>query len=1098
VSPPKFGVTRPVPVNLLMVAMLLAGIVAGLSLRREFFPETEPDAATVTLPYPGATPEEIEETLAIKVEDKLVDLDEVDELRTTISEGGGGIVIEFREGIGDVPKAVDEVERAVDSLTDLPDEAERLTVAELEPRMPVIMVTVFGDTDEQTLKRTIRTIRDELKTLPDMGEIVISGVRDYEIRVDVQNNALLEHGLSLPQLADRIRGWMADVPGGVVRSESGNVNVRTMGVKERAATIGDIVIKADLQGQALRVRDIAEVRETFVDEQIITRFNGKPSASLTVYKIGEQDIVAMAEMARAYVDARQGKPFDAELIDRVHATMDAAAELAGKPPPGIKSARRQAYELGRQAESPLPPAVSIAAHSDLARFVEGRLALLLENAAYGAVLVFATLFLFLNWRGAFWVGVGLVTAMAGTLVLMWWLDITLNLLTMFGLIVVIGLLVDDAIVVAENIQARHDTGETSLVAAIKGAEQVSWPVVATVLTSIVAFLPLTFVKGRIGDLLGALPMVVAVALLMSLIESLLILPSHLGHSLVKRDRNTAPSRLTRFMRRFETGRDHLIFNRAVPAYAWLVRRALHYRYVSVALAVGVLLVSIGMVTGGRITYTFLPASDAETIIVDLRMPVGAPIESTDSTVARIERVAEAQPEVKTISAVVGEVANIETGATESAATNAAQVFIELFEVESRQRSSQQVIDSIRRELRGKLDDIDRISFSEISGGPAGKDIELKLRGSDEQLLQQVADEIKAELHEYAGVYDIADDNTLGQRELQIRLKPGAASLGFTVANVARQVRGALFGLESHVFSERQEDIDVRVRLDEDTRRSLQSIENLWLISPAGQPVPLAEVAELRDGQSYATVRRIDRKRAVTVSAATASGVSPEDIARELPIDQWRDEHPTIEIEFAGRQEQQADAFASLPLGFGAALVMIYVILAWLFSNYTQPLAVMLGIPFALIGVIWGHWLLGFELTFLSMIGFVALSGIVVNDSLILVQFYNNRRAEGMTLREALVDAGKARLRPIFLTTITTILGLTPLMLEQSFQARFLIPMAIAIAFGLMSATVLILIVLPCLLVIFDDVKASAYFLWNGRTRPHRERPEESVLDVLPD
>jgi hydrophobic/amphiphilic exporter-1 (mainly G- bacteria), HAE1 family len=354
------------------------------------------------------------------------------------------------------------------------------------------------------------------------------------------------------------------------------------------------------------------------------------------------------------------------------------------------------------------------------------------------------------------------------------------------------------------------------------------------------------------------------------------------------------------------------------------------------------------------------------------------------------------------------------------------------------------------------------------------------------------EDIKAALASYEGVVDISDDQSLGQREVQISLKPGAAALGFTPVDVDNQMRAALFGMDAHVFAAHREDIDVRVRLDEATRQDLHAIENLWIISPppAGRPVPLIEVADLREGEGYSMIRRIDRRRAVTVTADTVPGLSPEAVVARLDVAGLRAAHPNVIIDLAGRQEQQRDAFASLPLGFLAALLMIYVILAWLFGSYVQPIAVMLAIPFGVIGVVWGHWLLGFELTFLSMIGFVALSGIVVNDSLILIKFYNGRREEGLSLRESLVEAGKARLRPIFLTTITTVLGLTPLMLEQSFQARFLIPMAISIAFGLMGTTMVILLVLPAIMVIVDDIKGALHYLWHGmpRPQPHARPP----------
>ena len=1129
-SLPRFGVTRPVPVNILMVVFLAGGVAAGLTMTREFFPETTPDSATVTLPYPGATPQEIEESLAMKVEDKLAELEKVEHLTTTISEGGGGLVVEFRDGV-DVSKATDEIQRVIDALRDLPQEAERIQVSEFQPRLPVIMVSLYGEADEEALKRAIHDIRDDLNTLPDMGEIVLTGVREYEIRVDVSSAALLEHRLSLPQVSELIGAWMTDVPGGTVRTNVGNVNIRTMGVVERAEAIRGIVVRASPDGQVIRVADIATVRESYVDEQFKTRFRTRttsgPSASLTVYKVGDQDAVQIAKMVRAYVRGRQlaagdeDAVFEMGLADRVYDVMNAARLrpmaqrmsrvtnwLAGRPaeasraPEPYRTNRRKAYNLGVEARTPLPAGCNLTTSSDLARFIEGRLDLLLRNARWGGLLVIATLLLFLSWRTAWWVGVGLATALSGTLLFMYAVGITLNLLTMFGLIVVLGLLVDDAIVVAENITARHERGEPALVAAIKGTEEVFWPVVATVLTSIVAFLPLTFIKGQIGDLLGMLPWVVACALFMSLVESVIILPSHMGHSLHRRDKRR-PGRVGRALRRFEAWRDRMILDRLVPAYARLLGLALRHRYLSLSAAVAVLIVSVGMVTGGRTEFTFIPKSDSETIIIELNMPVGTPIERTEEIVRRIEDAAAAQPETHTISTLVGVQAKVDDTSGITAAgigTHLGQLFVELTPVEQRvergQRESSVVIDAIRRDI-GLLDGIESIGFSEIQGGPGGKDITIEITGDDEAAADTVIEEVKGLLASKQGVYDIADDKSAGQREVQINLKPGAAALGFTVANVAQQVRGALFGLDPHVFSAHREDIDVRVRLDEKSRQSLHAIENMWVISPTGTRVPLQEIAELAEGNSYSTIRRVNRRRAVSVTAATAPDVSPETIvASILPsIRALERKYPAVGIELAGRQRQLRRAFESLPVGFIAALVMIYAILAWLFGSYVQPLAVMVAIPFGAVGVIWGHLLLGYDLTFLSLIGFVALSGIVVNDSLILVQFFNTKRKEGLPLKEALVAAGRRRLRPILLTTITTVLGLTPLMLERSFQAGFLIPMAISISFGLMSATALILMVLPCIIVIIDDLQAVAYHLWYGRPRPTGPHAAEPVFPM---
>ncbi len=1074
-SPARFGIRNPVPVNLIMVAVLIAGTLAALNLRREFFPESDPDSATLSMPYPGATPDEVEQALAIKVENALTDLDEVEKLSSTLAEGGGAIAITFREGVGS-QTAIDEVERAVDALRDLPQEAEEITVQLLEPRLPVIRVAVFGPVDEAVMKNLIRGVREDLQSLPDMGEVVIDGVRDYELSVEVRREAVAAHGLGLPEVAQAVRDAMSETPGGTVKGVGGNVRVRTMGVPERAEAVRGIVLRADAEGGALTVGDVARVREGFVEDRVINRFNRQPAAVLTVFKVGAQDIVDMAKKVRSYVAGRRGEAF------------------AGN------AAQKQAWELGRDSPTPLPPDVSIQGTSDLARFVEGRLDLLVRNAAYGGVLVFATLLIFLNWRVALWVGVGLGLALLGTLVLMSVLDVTLNLLTMFGLIVVLGLLVDDAIVVAENIQARHDRGESAFDAAVHGTAQVGWPVVATVLTSVVAFMPLSFIKGQIGDLMGALPVVVACALLMSLLESLFILPGHLGHSLMRRDTSRArredaarPRGARRAVERFEAARDHWVTQRLVPSYARLLGAALRARYVTLTLTVAALITVVGLFIGGRVGFEFLPSNDAETVLVDLRMPIGTPLERTEQVVRTIEDAAFAEPEIDSVGSVVGQRANIDTGQAEAAATHVAQMFLELQAVEHRDRESARVLASIRKNLDGKLAGIDRIGFSEISGGPSGAAITLRLRGEDPGEVTAAVREVKSALAALQGVVDIADDNDLGQAERRIVPRPAAAAaVGLTPAAIAAQVRGALFGIEAHTWADRREDIDVRVRLDADTRRNLDAIEKLWVVTPTGTSVPLSEVADIQAATTYATIRRVDRRRSVTVTADTLPDVSPEDISDALdtpgeeglsPLDAVRAANPRVEITYAGRQEQMAKAFASLPRGMLAACLMIYVILAWLFGSYLQPFLVMSIIPFSLVGVVLGHMALGYDMTFLSLIGMVALAGIVVNDSLILIEFYNLRRREGRTPFDALLDAGCDRLRPILLTTITTVLGLMPLILEQSFQAKFLIPMGISIAMGLLSATFLILLTLPCLVLVLQDIKNLVNWAWNGTPLP---------------
>lgn len=1079
----RFGVSQPVPINLLMAAILIAGLLSALFLRREFLPEVTPEQAVITMVVPGASPEEIETSLATKIEDRMTELEEIKEIRTLITEGGGMVTVDFRSGT-DYRQAFDDVKRVVESITDLPRDAERLQVTLLEPRIPVIQAVIYGDLDEDVLKRAARNIEDELKSLPDMGEIVIGGIREYELSVEIRPEAILAHGLSMGQVTEAVRTWMAEVPGGTVRTSTLNINIRTRGVSEQAPDLAEMVLVADEQGPVVRLGDIAVVRDNFADMQLISRFNGRRAVTLTVYKVGDQDLVRIAETVRYYVRGRNQEPLDLTHFQRLLGTH-----------------KVQAWELGRDSLQPLPVGAMIESNVDLARFVEDRLDLLIRNAGYGGALVFLTLLVFLNWRVALWVGVGLTLSLLGTLIVMGMTGITLNLLTMFGLIVVLGLLVDDAIVVAENIQTHHDRGTPPLEAAVEATHEVSWPVVATIMTSVVAFLPLTFIQGQIGDMLGALPLVVACALIVSLFEALLMLPSHVGHSLENRRRRKLHTRFGVWLRKAEAWRDDLFQRRLANVYATALDRLMRVRYITISAAIAVLMISVSLVASGRTGYSFLPTSDAEMFTVQLSLPVGSPIDQTQRVVAVVEDAIRSQPETRSISTTIGEAGDLNTGQVMRASAHSAQMFVELFPLETLTRPSDEVIQSIRQELTGRIDEVERMTFSEIGGGPDGADITLRVRGRNEELKLEAVRAIKQRLAEFEGVYDIADDREAGQLEFQIRLKPSAAAAGLNTEMVASEVRGYLFGLDAHVFAANREDINVRVRLTEQARQRLNTIEQGWIIpfNPAGNPglledpsmaaIPLSEVADIVDGTTFSAIRRVDRGRAITVTADTAPGFSASEIMGQLNIDAMSAEFPGVMIERAGAQQQEMDAFSTLPLGFGAALVGIYIILAWLFGSYLQPLVVMLVIPFGFIGVVWGHMLLGFDITFLSIIGFVALSGIVVNDSLILVKFYNQRRKQGLDVHDALLEAGRARLRAILLTTITTFLGLTPLLLEQSFQARFLIPMAISISMGLVAATVVVLVVLPCFMAIFDDIKWASRMLWYGGRLP----PEEDHL-----
>jgi len=1065
-----FGVKRPIFGSLLMWFLVLGGIAALLIMRREFFPPVEPEAARIALLYPGASPAEVEESMARKIEDAVIDVEGAKRVTSSLVEGGGGILVEFDDG-ADIDQSIDDVRIAIDGLQDLPVEAERIRVTEMKPNFPVIIVSVFGDAGEDALKRSAQQVSDDLRSMEGMGSIVMTGARPYQLCVEVDRAALTRHGLRLPQVADVIEAWMREVPSGTMRTGGANIGVRTLGVDERADAIRSIPLKANASGMLLEVRDIATVKEDFADVQVSRRFNGEPATSLIIFKTSDEDAVRIAEMVRGYVAARQGIPLEVGSVwNRLTGLMHG-------------SDRERGYAVGEEANRRTPMVCSIRAHNDLARIIEGRLDLLTNDALQGSVLVLIIMVLFMNVRAAWWVMSGIFVSIGCTVLTMYALDVTLNMVTMFGLLIVVGMLADDAIVVADIIIQRSAHGEDPDDAAIKGTKSVFWPIVANGATIILAFLPLAYIAGRMGDLLSALPIVAAVALGSSVVETMVILPSHMSHAIAGMRKRRA-SWLGTQWGRFETWRETKVVPMLQQKYARFARYCIAHRYAATSITLAVLIASVGMVAGGRLPFVFLPAEDAETIIIDIRLPIGSTQAATAAVARRFETALALPEEVTGFSSILGQSTNFETGQPDAAAAHVAQMFVELCPVEFRNRDSASVMDDVRMSV-GNVDDAESVDYREISGGPAGSDITYQVRSNDPALAREAAQRLKLALAKFEGVYSINDDDFSTQRELQVKLREGAAALGFTTTDVARQVRGMLYGLDAHTYSADREDIDVRVRFDAASRDRIDSITDLWISTPNGGRVPLAEIADIVEENAYAAIKRVDRERAITVTADCAGSTIPEDITRALApaLSAIQSDLPAVDIREAGRQKDLNDAFSSLPYSFLGALVLIYVVLAWLFGTYSQPLAVMIAIPFGLIGVVWGHLLMGYPLTFLSLIGTVALSGIVVNNSLILVEFANERRRGGESLADSLVNSGATRLRPILLTTGTTIFGILPLLLEQSFQARFLIPMGISIAAGLLSATILTLIILPANLLIIEDARRVLLALWGTESKP---------------
>jgi len=1064
-SLPRFSVNNPVLVNLLMIAIIIGGSYGAFTLVREMFPESRPNRILVTTEYPGATPSEVEKGITLKLEEHIKDVEGVEKIESTVSEGRSTISVELESGFEEIDRAVNDVKSAIDSIDpeDFPEESRETKVAEFGPRWPVISVAVFGQAGDRELKRLGEDLRTEVLALPGITDVKLSGTRKDEISVEVSPERLVKFGLSFMEVAEAISAGNLDLPGGRVRTPESNVSVRTLGEKDRGEDLYGLTIKSDPSGRVITLRDVATIVDGFEDVEVMGRFNGEPGVNLTVYKTADQDAVAIAAMVRALVGGKMGWPLHQSWDENLRDIL-----LRG-------GALKKIYESARSDS--LPSYVRVALHTDLSRYVEGRLDLLQRNGFWGLILVLLSLLTFLHWRVAFWVMMGLLLAIAGSIVCMKLMGQTLNLITMLGLIVVLGLLVDDAIIVGEHVYAKVEQGIEPRLASIEGTEEVTAPVVCAILTTIVAFVPLMFIEGQMGDWMGVLPVIVCIALTVSLFEALTILPCHLAHGLrpltLPSDNSIRfwPNWFTAAATRLRRAQHNFVHRTLLGTYDGLLRKSVANRYVTMAALAALLIITIGAVAGRHVPFVFLPKMDSETLMANLKMAVGTPVEATGEAVGVVERAAMNVPELKSVYTLIGIQATDE-GIMSPPQPHLAQLFIELIPAEHRERSSEDII----QELRAKTDDIpgvEKLSYSSLQGGPGGAPIHIEVSGAVTDDLVAVSAVLKERLAEFDGVFDIVDDHEVGQPEVKIELFDSARALGLTTRSLATQVRSAFYGFEARKVQRGREDVRIMVRYPPQHRRRIYDIESMRLATPSGELVPFLEAARLTEGTGYASIKRKNQETTITVTADVDTSVTNADeviaeLAAEFPAVSRL--YPGVSLEFGGQKLETRKSFSSLKEGFVAALIMIYVILAGLFHSYIQPLIVMAVIPFGIIGAVAGHFLMGYPLTILSLIGIVALSGIVVNDSMILVTFVNRIVDAGSTPYEAVIQAGRGRLRAILLTSATTVLGVAPLLAEESFQARFLIPMGISIAAGLVFATVLTLIAVPSLYIILLDAR----------------------------
>jgi multidrug efflux pump subunit AcrB len=1033
VNIPRFSVRNSVTANLIMFAIVAGGLWSAFNLRKEMFPNIDPEAIVVNVAFPGATPEEVERLVVRRIERELDAVDDVDEMVSDIFEGLAVIRLDLEDG-ADRDRVLSDVRSAVDEAKpDLPDGAEEPEIRQLRPVLPVISVVVYGDVSEERLRTAAKRVRDDLEDLDSVSETTLDGMRDREIWVEILPEKLEEHGLTFEEVGRVLARSNLDLPAGQLKSGAGNIRVRTLGESDRAEEIGSILVKSLPDGGSLVLRDLARVRETFEDVVEGGRFQGKPAVRITVFKTPEEDAVEIAAQVKRYV--------------------------AERPPP-------------------FGDALQLAATRDLSRFITQRLDLMVRNAGYGLVLVILVLALFLEARVAFWVAAGLAVSFLGTFLLMYVLDDTINLISLFGLIVVLGLLVDDAIVIGENVFARKRDGLPPDEAAIIGTNQVAGPVVAAVLTTMMAFAPLGFLTGRIGAFLGVLPVVVVCALGVSLFEAFVVLPNHLAH------RDRAPrwgwwQRIGRVKR--------TVLEEWMPAaFVRLLRVLLRWRYVTLAGAITLAMTVSGVMQGGLVPFVLLGSVDAETVDVNLEMAPGTSEAETEAVLQRVDGMARKLPEVDTTFMMLG--ATFRDGRRQDVGDTATtgQLTLEMVAADERAgrglRRTQAVVNELRRETRG-IPGVRRLTVTPRGGGPQGADVEVRLRGKDLGQVAGATDYVRDVLAGYAGVTEVYDDFVEGKLELRYTLKDEARSLGLTTRDLALQVRHALFGFEVQDLQDEDEEVTVRVLLPESERRRIEDLARLRIATPAGGRVPLEEVADLSTSRGYSTLLRVDGRRAFNVFASVDPDVANvEDITNDLDtaLGDLDERFPGVAHSFEGAKQDTRESLAGLRIGFLVAISGIYMIVAVLFRSYVQPLLVMVAIPISFIGVVYGHLAMGYPLTLLSLIGSVALAGIVVNDSLILVDLINRRRRDhGQPLFEAVLDGSRLRLRAILLTSVTTIAGLAPLMLERSFQAQFLIPMAISIVFGLTFATVLVLVVIPTLYLALEDLRGVLRWVWTG-------------------
>ncbi|TDR23525.1 efflux RND transporter permease subunit [Marinicella litoralis] len=1009
--------------NLLMVCLIIGGLYSAWTLKKEMFPATSINQVQITMAYPGAAPDEVEKGICVKIEDAVTGLEGIDKTTCLANEGFARANLEIGSNY-DVKNVMAEIKNRVDGINSFPEQSEKPIISEIVIQQPVLFLSVYGNVPESDLLQATRDVRDDIIDLPDVSMATLVGSRDYEIAIEITENTLRQYQLTFDEISRALRAASIDLPGGSIKTDRGDVLLRSVGQSYTGKEFAATVIRTNPDGSRLKLSDIATIKDGFVETADIGTFDGKPAISIRVNAVENESVLIISDQVNAYVSQIQDK---------------------------------------------MPANMSVATWSDTSHYVRGRLDMMERNMLQGAVLVLLTLTLFLRLKVAFWVMLGLPVAFLGAFMFLPLTGVSINMLSMFGFILVLGIVVDDAIVIGESAYSEIQHNGHSLKNVVVGAQKVATPATFGVLTTIAAFAPMLFVGTLFGSFFEAIGWVVILCLLFSLVESKLILPAHLAHMKSDDIGTQNPGPLLRLQRKVNHGLEYVIKHHYKP----IIGKAINRPGLTLTAFVAVFVLSIGLISNGLVRFVMMPDFVADFVQADFAMAQGTPQDKTMEVLDHIENSLVKLD--RDISQEVGK----ESGAVFTHRLSfidsqiSGKVIVELV------KDEHSVIDGkemLRRwtEYIGDIPGATHIGTMSLTGPGQGPDVSLKLVGNDTEELRLAAEILAGKIAEFEGVSDVRNSLEAGKDEIEFSIKPVGRSLGLSQSDIGRQIRQAYYGEEIQRLQRGNDEIKVMLRYDRETRESLKSLDDLRIRTQQGDELPLNTVAEVTLGKAANSIERVNRKRAARITAAVDKSIAdPQAIVGQImpsnggPI---VPEYPDVKFDLDGTSKEMTDLINNLAIGMLSAIMLIYVLLAIPLKSYLQPIIIMMVIPFGITGAIVGHLLLGMTFSMMSIFGVIALTGVVVNDSLVMVDYINKERSHGVDIITAVKHAGSKRFRAILLTSLTTFFGLLPIMFEQSLQAKVIIPMAVSLAFGILFATVITLILIPALYALLERMK----------------------------